>query len=68
MIGSNSRLNPRAPGEWITNPSRTIRPQIIFYHDPKNLDSRLKNKEKYGIDKRTVRVNKFKRAYFFKNK
>jgi hypothetical protein len=32
MKGSNSEPNP---GQWITSPTRTIRPQIVFYQDPK---------------------------------
>jgi hypothetical protein len=33
-------------GQWITNPSRTIRSQIVFYQNPK--DSKFKNGEKIG--------------------
>jgi hypothetical protein len=60
MRGSNSELNPGAPGQWITNPSHFTCSQIVFFQNPKFEESRLKNGEKIGerqTDGRTGLMN-----------
>jgi hypothetical protein len=43
MKGSYSDINPRDPGQWIINPSLTIRFQKVFYQNPNFQESRLKD-------------------------
>jgi hypothetical protein len=53
MRGSNFELNPRAPGQWITNLSRVI---CALYQNTKFEDSWLKNGDKIR-DARTGLMN-----------
>jgi hypothetical protein len=75
MRCSDSELNPRAPVQWIKNPSRNISSQIVFYRCLKFEDSRLKNEDKLGTDSQTDgqtggwtdKVNEFNIGYFLRN-
>jgi hypothetical protein len=57
MRGSKFETIPRAPGQWIANPS-TLRSHIIFYQNPKFEDYEIIG------EGHTDRVNELNRAFF----